>query len=738
MRKVMACSKLSLLAGVSLCALTFSEAASAQEFSGIQTSDELIVYGTVITRNRTDTVGPTLSYDLEYFQRFEPISAGDALKRVPGVSFSSDMLEYDQVQLRGLPSIYANVQINGQNMTGAGNDRVFFVDRIPAELIDSIEIIRSPSADQSSEGVAGTVNANLKRAGQITGGWVRGSGFGVEDDKLRGAGSVGYGNTFGDTSYLFSADVQQRRNPKYKTSRLYDPASGDLLDASRQQDTRDGTDYAFNGEVSTKIGEGVARLYGFHVLTDRVEKEFTPGFNFDDVEPYLESQREDIKQQNTSIVGEYKLPVGKDEALFVAGYNRFVDDLYALAKQAENSQNIADLENDEAEDVHTIDQDWFGTMAYTAHLNQMVSVKVGVDGRIKTRDFRQSILDEDLIVDTEVSGRFDIEERRIDPYAKATWNLLPGLTIETGLRFEHTQREISGVSAEIPFDNSKTENELNPSAHLRYALTDTTMLRLSVARTVRRPSFDMLTPGHFFEEPSSSTSLTGNPNLDQETAWGFDAGFDQKFGDRGILGFNFFNRDIRNKIEYVAGTQFADTGCEDNLGEDCTDLTYANVGKGRVYGIEVDVDTPLTALGLPDTSIFANFTWMHSEVTDPVLLTKHAFRDQPNFIYNIGFIHNIPVWKSAFGASFQKRGSSTAYDYNEITELKYEGNLEAFWETRLSKSTVIRFTGANLLDATKTEDLLAYEGDLKGSLEEREIERERSGRLFLMTVRQAF
>lgn len=150
MRSKFACSRASLLLTVSLCSLA-AGGAHAQDAVEVQTSDELIVYGTVVTRNRNDTVSPTLSYDLEYFQRFEPISAGDAMKRLPGVSFSSDMLEYDQVQLRGLPSNYAQVQINGQNMTGAGNDRVFFVDRIPAELIDGIEIIRSPSADQSSE-----------------------------------------------------------------------------------------------------------------------------------------------------------------------------------------------------------------------------------------------------------------------------------------------------------------------------------------------------------------------------------------------------------------------------------------------------------------------------------------------------------------------------------------------------------------------------------------------------------
>jgi hypothetical protein len=64
-----ACSKRGLLLGVSLCALTCGEAVLAQE---VQTSDELVVYGTVVTRNRVDTTAPKLSYYLEFFQRFEP------------------------------------------------------------------------------------------------------------------------------------------------------------------------------------------------------------------------------------------------------------------------------------------------------------------------------------------------------------------------------------------------------------------------------------------------------------------------------------------------------------------------------------------------------------------------------------------------------------------------------------------------------------------------------------------
>jgi hypothetical protein len=143
-------------------------------------------------------------------------------------------------------------------------------------------------------------------------------------------------------------------------------------------------------------------------------------------------------------------------------------------------------------------------------------------------------------------------------------------------------------------------------------------------------------------------------------------------------------------------------------------------------------------LGLPDTTIFANYTWLKSEVVDPVTGQKRAFNDQPDYILNVGFIHSLPEWNSAFGASYQHRGDSTEFLFDEVTELSYEGNLEAFWETRFGKSTVFRFTAANLLDAEKVEDVRVFNPDLTGVAEEGEVETERSGRLFLMTLRQAF
>ena len=59
--------------------------------------------------------------------------------------------------------------------------------------------------------------------------------------------------------------------------------------------------------------------------------------------------------------------------------------------------------------------------------------------------------------------------------------------------------------------------EFNPSAHLRWDVSDRTQLRFSVARTVRRPSFDQLNPTLVIDDEES---ILGNPTLDQETALG--------------------------------------------------------------------------------------------------------------------------------------------------------------------------------------------------------------------------
>ncbi len=65
--------------------------------------------------------------------------------------------------------------------------------------------------------------------------------------------------------------------------------------------------------------------------------------------------------------------------------------------------------------------------------------------------------------------------------------------------------------------------------------------------------------------------------------------------------------------------------------------------------------------------------------------------------------------------------------FDEVTELSYQGNLEAFWETRFGKSTVLRFTAANLLDAEKVEDVTVFNPDLQGRQRKAKLKRNEAG-----------
>ena len=55
----------------------------------------------IVYRDRTADTAPVLSYDLEYFQQFEPLTVGDMLKRVPGVGEGVQVLGRDVLVVEG-------------------------------------------------------------------------------------------------------------------------------------------------------------------------------------------------------------------------------------------------------------------------------------------------------------------------------------------------------------------------------------------------------------------------------------------------------------------------------------------------------------------------------------------------------------------------------------------------------------------------------------------------------------
>jgi outer membrane receptor protein involved in Fe transport len=345
-----------------------------------------------------------------------------------------------------------------------------------------------------------------------------------------------------------------------------------------------------------------------------------------------------------------------------------------------------------------------------------------------------------------------IEERRIDPYLMVSGDL-GALKWEAGLRYETTDVEITDETADEDARQSDNDYaELLPSLNLRYALTDADRISISVARTVRRPNFNLLSPA-LLEGEYGDNDFLGNPDLKQETAWGVDVGFEHRLGRRGVFGVNAFYRKISNLQELVNTGGFSEEALdnyEDALEDGATDaeareeltsfvLTAENVGDGEVWGVEFDLSTPLDVVGLPNTGVFLNYSWLDSKVDD--LFGSRRFNDQAEYVLNAGFIQDLPSWGAAFGVTYRKQGDAVGRIIGEEVTTRYSGDLEAFVEKRFGDRFVLRLTGSNLLDGSKREAFNKFdtiEDQIDRDFDEYELEREEAGPVVQLVGRMTF
>jgi outer membrane receptor protein involved in Fe transport len=327
-------------------------------------------------------------------------------------------------------------------------------------------------------------------------------------------------------------------------------------------------------------------------------------------------------------------------------------------------------------------------------------------------------------------GDNTIERTRIDPYVMIGGEA-GAFQWEAGLRYETTEVTITDRTVGGPAVENSYETLL-PSAHFKWSLTDDDRILASVARTVRNPSFNFLSPA-LLETELEDNDFLGNPDLDPETAWGFDLGYERRLGRTGVAGINFFYRDVTDLIEVV------NTTAEGSEGPGTFIYTAENAGDGTVWGVEFDFSAPLTIVGLENTGVFLNYSWLDSEVED--FLGERRFNSQAESIFNVGFIHDMPSLGASFGATYRSQGDAFSRIVSEEVTTSYGADLEMFVEKRFGERFTLRLTGSNLLDESKDEifDKFVTEADqIARAYDEYELETESAGPVFQLIGRYAF
>src|SRR5690606_7393188 len=255
----------------------------------------------------------------------------------------------------------------------------------------------------------------------------------------------------------------------------------------------------------------------------------------------------------------------------------------------------------ESLDIDSTDRETSLRVAHKRPLGATI-LEAGVDYRTKKRDVSHTYFEfeldnqgDDILYEADGVINSLIKEDRLDPYL-----MLSGqagrIDWETGLRYETTKADTGSDAGNVSSDYAA----LLPSLHLKWGLGEDSRITASLARSIRRPSFNHLVPA-VLEGEFGDNDFIGKPTLEPETAWGLDLGFERRLGRRGVAGVNFFYRDVQDLIEAVNTGDFSGDAeddisdyIEDNgvtrdeaiaaLDPDTFVYSMDNVGEGKVWG----------------------------------------------------------------------------------------------------------------------------------------------------------
>ena len=652
----------------------------------------------------------TVVYPAGFFIDYQPINALDMVEQIPG--FQID----DGDSSRGFGGAAGNVLINGER-PGSKQDSVSqILERIPAERVERIEVIRGQTGALDARGQAVVANVIIIDSDQRDWVW----DLNVEQDLDSGgptpSGSVSMVDRISGTRVAAGLSFSTGYAGNTADELVFD---GDGLIETRDEFERfRDQSITFNLNTASQIDS--AQLE-FNVELGYEPGDFVERSRRQPLDPMLEPVL--IRQSNDTDEIEYEFgstlrwPIAAELSartlVLVTGETNDRDsELRTITESLNQLDQRAERERDELEAIGRFE------LSYSGWRNHTIEFEFETAYNRLDNDLALFTDTGDGLVPVDVPGaNTRVEELRADLLISDSWQLEHWI-IESGLGAELSRIEQSGQNA-----NSQDFFFLKPSLTLTWAPTTNRQTRLELARQVGQLDFgDFVSSANFDDDELD----LGNPELKPQNTWASRITHEQRFGKIGVASLSLFHDWVRDVQDLLPiGGIFEVPG---------------NIGNGRSWGIELESTLPLDRIGLRNGRLDLELDWRDSRVTDPVTGQGRRFSGQRGYSLFSEFRQDLITQRWAWGFEADYVDASREFGLDEI-EIDDRGlDLELFIETTRFWGVKMQLSAVNLLDREFLRDRRLFDGPRAddASLSLRELRDRRRGRTLVFNVSGTF
>ncbi len=441
-------------------------------------------------------------------------TASDVLDNVPSVTVDAE----GTVSLRGNENV--RILIDGKPSALVGLSGADALRNLPADAIEKVEVITSPSARYDAEGTAGLLNIILRK-GKVKG--FNGS-IGVTlgtPDQFNLAPNLNYRtkkiNLFSNLGFRY------QKGPgfsNYNTTFLDDNGDPEFFNFQDRDYIR--TENNYNASVGLEYyinkKSSITGTFSFQNGDQDVDSEnlvFTGddvnNLQFDGTRDLLETQDRNTKQYALNYTN----------TINDKGHKLSADLQYSDSFQEEISQIFEDDFKIIDGDEFTETKNYLLQIDYVLPLQSKSQLELGhkveaefTNGNFDTTDDQGNFVERIL--------KFD---QIIYAYYAQYGNKVGKISYLTGLRVETTERDIELES--VASVNNRTQfTKLFPTINLGLEINEKTNITLGYNRRIRRPRNRFLNP--FPSQTSETFIFVGNPDLNPTFTNAFELGYNTK------------------------------------------------------------------------------------------------------------------------------------------------------------------------------------------------------------------